>query len=361
MFAVVRFTRDLGRLRLHVLPISDVKNLDPAHLKDFSTKVLYSALWTDPTGLDTGNYSAQVLLLTETREEAERRVAGGGERIVIPKIPELHDNPDATCSEDEVVTEKEARKVQKENRQAAKKLQYQEILKRNLANATRKHTQCQSQPLKQPSKKRRTPSSSTSGSESDSLCSRRELEQAIKDKEKWKKRARQFEAEKAALTKQVTTLQECLRSEIFRLEKQAEAGKGVPGIARSQPTEPIREDAFQCLSPSPSIEMEDPFQQGQDVYMPKQTQEGASTAEAQDVQVPRPAEQEGAAVSTLQRREGELPSHSSAVPCPAQDFSYLANGSRLWSTGQDLRSGQMKESSRSSLRRSRRFETSKRF
>ncbi|XP_077552639.1 BEN domain-containing protein 5-like [Haemaphysalis longicornis] len=79
--------------------------------------------------------------------------------------------------------------------------------------------------------------------------------------------------------------------------------------------------------------MEDPFQQGQDVYMPKQTQEGASTAEAQDVQVPRPAEQEGAAVSTLQRREGELPSHSSAVPCPAQDFSYLANGSFHLSKG----------------------------
>lgn len=231
------------------------------------------------------------------------------------------------------MTEKEARKVQKENRQAAKKLQYQEILKRNLANATRKNTQCQSQPLKQPSKKRRTPSGSTSGSESDSLCSRRELEQAIKDKEKWKKRARHFEAEITALTKQVTTLQECLRSEIFRLEKQVEAGKGVPGIARSQPWEPIREDAFQCLSPSPSIEMEDPFQQGQDVYMPKQTQEGASTAEAQDVQVPRPAEQEGAAVSTLQRREGELPSHSSAVPCPAQDFSYLANGSFHLSKG----------------------------
>ncbi|KAH9384728.1 hypothetical protein HPB48_026741 [Haemaphysalis longicornis] len=106
MFAVVRFTKDHGRLRLHVLPVSDVKNLDPAHLKDFSTKVLYSALWTAPTGLDTGNYTAQVLLLTKRREEAERRVAGGGERIVIPKIPELHDNADATCSEDEVGTER---------------------------------------------------------------------------------------------------------------------------------------------------------------------------------------------------------------------------------------------------------------
>ncbi|KAH7946737.1 hypothetical protein HPB52_016075 [Rhipicephalus sanguineus] len=64
-YAYVRFIDDGKR---HILPISDIKNFTPSHLKDFRPKKVYDVKWQDDVQDDF--FGAQVVKLFDAENMA---------------------------------------------------------------------------------------------------------------------------------------------------------------------------------------------------------------------------------------------------------------------------------------------------
>ncbi|KAH7951496.1 hypothetical protein HPB52_009966 [Rhipicephalus sanguineus] len=64
-YAYVRFVDDGKR---HILPISDIKNFNPSHLKDFSPKKVYDVKWRDDVQDDF--FGAQIVKLFDAENMA---------------------------------------------------------------------------------------------------------------------------------------------------------------------------------------------------------------------------------------------------------------------------------------------------
>ncbi|KAH6933909.1 hypothetical protein HPB50_018777 [Hyalomma asiaticum] len=70
MFAVVRFLDDFDGKR-HVIPASDIKNLNPENDLGFDKYATYSAYWRDPVDdEDTGFYNVQIVMLAAQTQVA---------------------------------------------------------------------------------------------------------------------------------------------------------------------------------------------------------------------------------------------------------------------------------------------------
>ncbi|KAH9378372.1 hypothetical protein HPB48_006085 [Haemaphysalis longicornis] len=96
MFALVRFVQDADN-RLHIIPVEDIVNFNPNNEDDFDSRITYSAYWHDDRGENNGVYVAQILKLA------------GGEK-------------------------------KRQNRAAAKKIQFQEVLREHLQHALEANT-----------------------------------------------------------------------------------------------------------------------------------------------------------------------------------------------------------------------------
>ncbi|XP_077513719.1 uncharacterized protein LOC144124739 isoform X2 [Amblyomma americanum] len=210
MFAVVRFVHDIDK-KLHVIPAKDIANFNPGNNTDFNTRSVYTAFWRDPLdGQDSGHYSAQVLMLGESEKEIRERMAK--KRLAMPKIPDYEES----SSEEEEETAAQKKKKQKRLMLASKKAEYETILKKNMDNARTKTLAAQSRDTRQAAKKRARASSESASESEDSLCAKSELQEAINQKNFWKKRAKELDEERLFLREQVKSLQRCLESKIFQ-------------------------------------------------------------------------------------------------------------------------------------------------
>ncbi|XP_077513723.1 uncharacterized protein LOC144124739 isoform X6 [Amblyomma americanum] len=294
MFAVVRFVHDIDK-KLHVIPAKDIANFNPGNNTDFNTRSVYTAFWRDPLdGQDSGHYSAQVLMLGESEKEIRERMAK--KRLAMPKIPDYEES----SSEEEEETAAQKKKKQKRLMLASKKAEYETILKKNMDNARTKTLAAQSRDTRQAAKKRARASSESASESEDSLCAKSELQEAINQKNFWKKRAKELDEERLFLREQVKSLQRCLESKIFQLDTKLAGAQQADGKSATE---------FSCTPTLPSSE------QATAVC----TQPTATPGTSQ--------EQEKAANSSHPAEDTEV------AHLPREDFTYLDDGSPRSSTG----------------------------
>ncbi|KAH6920584.1 hypothetical protein HPB50_028428 [Hyalomma asiaticum] len=81
MYALVRFLDDQDSRR-HVISIKDILDFEPKGKTDFDNKAVYTVFWRDDLEENTGNYSAQILMLGGTEEEVRERT----KRVPVPKV-----------------------------------------------------------------------------------------------------------------------------------------------------------------------------------------------------------------------------------------------------------------------------------
>uniref|UniRef100_G3MLG9 BEN domain-containing protein n=1 Tax=Amblyomma maculatum TaxID=34609 RepID=G3MLG9_AMBMU len=221
MFAVVRFLCDHDN-RLHVIPASDIEDFAPDNENDFNNRTVYNAHWRDPVdGVNSGCYSAQVLMLAESENGAHERMRA--KRVAIPKIV-----PDTTDEDEEAAVEAKKKRLKKGNRRMTRLLQkimYEEILKKNLEEAHRKGKAHKSGAH---SKRTRRQSAGSSDTDDD-LCSKSELQEMKRQKDFWRSRAQELQADNSFLKQHIQSLQKCLESKIFDVERAQDLHTGSKG------------------------------------------------------------------------------------------------------------------------------------
>ncbi|KAK8784168.1 hypothetical protein V5799_009467 [Amblyomma americanum] len=183
---------------------------------------------------------------------------------------------------------------------ASKKAEYETILKKNMDNARTKTLAAQSRDTRQAAKKRARASSESASESEDSLCAKSELQEAINQKNFWKKRAKELDEERLFLREQVKSLQRCLESKIFQLDTKLAGAQQADGKSATE---------FSCTPTLPSSE------QATAVC----TQPTATPGTSQ--------EQEKAANSSHPAEDTEV------AHLPREDFTYLDDGSFHLSKG----------------------------
>ncbi|KAL1444445.1 hypothetical protein MTO96_029866 [Rhipicephalus appendiculatus] len=97
MYALVRFLDDQDNRR-HVISIKDILDFEPKDKSDFDNKAVYTVFWRDDIDVNTGNYSAQILMLGDTEEEVRDRT----KRVPVPKVTvEESEEEEPTASAEE--------------------------------------------------------------------------------------------------------------------------------------------------------------------------------------------------------------------------------------------------------------------
>ncbi|KAK8765679.1 hypothetical protein V5799_031713 [Amblyomma americanum] len=240
MFAVVRFLSDRDN-RLHVIPVDDIEDFAPKNDNDYDNRAVYSAYWRDSVDdTNSGLYNAQVLLLAESENDARNKMRA--KRVIIPKITVQESTDD---EESQAKKKRAEKKRQKNDKGNAKKVLYEEILKKNLEDSHKKAQSLQNVGAQFHPRKNRYDSTS---SESDDLCARSELvnmkrqkqawkgraqelqeSELEKEKEYWKSRAQELQDDNVFLKAQVASLQRCLESKIFQPPPVAAADEDLVG------------------------------------------------------------------------------------------------------------------------------------
>ncbi|KAG0414050.1 hypothetical protein HPB47_008790 [Ixodes persulcatus] len=215
MYALARFLKDQDNRR-HVLPVRKIRNFAPQHKMDFDNKAVYTVFWEDDVNSEnTGDYSAQILMLGVSEEE----VRECPKRVPVPKVTVNESSEDETSTQKR---NKQAAKKKKSNQAAAKKDSYEAILR----------IFCMFQNNVQQKRQR---ASDTSDSD-DSLVSSSELQEARMKTKYWKARCKELREDNVFLQEQVRAQQALLGSKLFRREEQQNQNKmaavdhGSPGM-----------------------------------------------------------------------------------------------------------------------------------
>ncbi|KAG0439008.1 hypothetical protein HPB47_016786, partial [Ixodes persulcatus] len=202
MYALVRFLKDQDNRR-HVLPVRKIRNFAPQHKMDFDNKAVYTVYWEDDVNSEnTGDYSAQILMLGVSEEE----VRECPKRVPVPKVTVDESSEDETSTQKK---NKQAAKKKKSNQAAAKKDSYEAILRNQMSQAHQKNSGIGSFTQK------RQRASDTSDSD-DSLVSSSELQEARKKTKYWKARCKELREDNVFLQEQVRAQQALLGSKLIR-------------------------------------------------------------------------------------------------------------------------------------------------
>ncbi|CAN7977789.1 unnamed protein product [Ixodes persulcatus] len=137
MYALVRYVEIITDNRLHVIPVEDILNFDPADEFDFDNKKTYTATWHDEKDeANNGQYVIQILRLAgrlaPTKEEMELKMLSKR-----TSIPQINASDVETDSEEAAAAKKTAKQELKKNKidkAASKKRQFQAVLKRHTAH-----------------------------------------------------------------------------------------------------------------------------------------------------------------------------------------------------------------------------------
>lgn len=205
MYALVRFLEDLDHRR-HVIPIEDIRNFSPANTKDFDNKAVYTVFWRDGADENTGDYTAQILLLGATEEKVRERP----KRVPVPKMTVDESSDDEPPAQ----RRKQALKKKKNNQASVKAVSYGAILKGQLSQAHRKNATADVIHAATVSKRH---FNFSAASDSDESLVASNLSR--KNAEYWKEKCLELREDNKFLKEQVRGLHTLLGSKIFRLEE----------------------------------------------------------------------------------------------------------------------------------------------
>ncbi|CAN7978027.1 unnamed protein product, partial [Ixodes persulcatus] len=230
MYALVRVLNDHDR-KIYTIPVTGIREFNPANAEDFDSQLVYSAFWDDPDSEETSvHYPAQILMIAETEDALREKQLS--KRIRKARIHaseyenEEGSEPEQVKSQSTVSRKwKAEQKKQKEQQQAAKSKAYVGILKAQLENVKQENKEGSG--ITAPKKYNRNSYTDESGTD-DCLVASSELALAKKDAGHWRQRYKEKCQQNARLHEIIKSQQACVDGKLLSMHRLLEEVRDQP-------------------------------------------------------------------------------------------------------------------------------------